>query len=228
MRKSASNLNRSGSIPKRCCFEVTVNFPQIKRVDSARDLMPTRGKMKISFMTRALVLSVALSAFGLGTAHGISTLTARYTGLYVIDSGNVVGEINYVNNTNNIYSRRGSADPQGERFLIQTPIFDHEPANGRGVYSRIDWWSIGYYCYVNGIGVGDSSYATQACQTDWNSEGISSSGNHFNSSWSLKTFSRDRNATHKSQRAEIRICEDQTLWTSDVCSSPRVVGIDWN
>ncbi|MEN9710707.1 MAG: hypothetical protein RL441_699 [Actinomycetota bacterium] len=159
----------------------------------------------------------------------VTTLTATYAGLIVVDSGNTVGEINVTDTSKNTYSRRGSTDPLGERFLIQTPIIDREPGNGRGVYSQIRWSNIGYYCYVSGIGAGQSSGSVSiSCQTGWNPDGVSSSGNYYNETWTVIAFSKDRNASMKSQSAEVRICEDETLWTSDVCSGPRIFGIDWN
>jgi len=191
--------------------------------------MSARPRTK-RLLAAASALAIVVTGVGAGTAYASTTLTSHYTGLIVKDGTTTVGEIDTTTTTNNIWSRHGSTSITGEYLSIKAPIRDRATTNGRGVYAKSNWWNNGYYCYVSGIGLGDSSGSVnQACQTDWHSDGTTSSGDYFTGSWVFITFTYPHASTMKSQNGDLYVCEDETLWTSDVCSTgPRTLGIDWN
>jgi hypothetical protein len=202
------------------------------RPKEQRVRLPTRPTL-----TRSLLVvptsALALGLVGGGTAFALGDLTQHYTGLLAkSSSGVVLGEIDTTTTKNNLDQRLVN-DPTGDRQRIQAPMRDRLPTNNQGVYTKVDWYSDAYYCYVSGVGVGfggdEGSVALQqSCQGGWHPTTTTSAGDLYTSTWVFTTHWQFRDGSMRSSAGELRVCEDEPLWAPDICSGPRVLGIDYD
>jgi len=190
-----------------------------------------------SSLARSLLVvplsAVALTLVGGGTAFALSDLTEHYSGLLAkSSSGVVLGEIDTTTTRNNLNQRLVN-DSTGDRQQLQAPVRDRLTSNGNGVYTRVDWWADSYYCYLSGVGIGwggneGSVSLQQACQAGWHPTSTTSQGDYYTGTWVFTQHWQFRDGSMRSSAGELRVCEDEPLFLSDICSGPRVLGIDYD
>lgn len=185
--------------------------------------------MKLKGLLVTCTSVVLLGIAGAPGASAISDLRSSYAGVvsYAPD-GTPLAQLYTAADYNlvNVYGRYAN-DSSGDRLQAIGSVRDRLPSNGQNVYAQGLRWNDGYYCYVSGIG---SESVSVACTAGtWNPGG---SEDLYTSEsvpgWKSFIFRYPRSASMNSQRYELHACEDEPAFWPDICSGPRIIGIDWN
>ncbi len=168
--------------------------------------------------------------FGGGSAFAT---TGYFTGLYAVDDGTVVAELDYTTRSYN-KNMRITTDPYGDRQSIATRWRDKVPQNDRPTYVRMTWFRNGQYCLshanvslsagTSGVNVEISSNA--GCSTGWYDVGTTSSMLMHTDWWQYTTHKLGFTGDSDTSRAVVKVCQDSAAWLTDVCSGSRVLGSD--
>ena len=197
----------------------------------------------------AVAVALAASLSIASVAH--ADATARYYGLYaMIDSkiyndnpSSIVGEIDRTTTTNNL-NQKLTIDASGDRQAIKAPLRDRYGPNGLPVYTRVEWYSNGGYCYNSpsvgvsvGLGVEKSggpsgqvgvTFSTNgSCTSGWNYKNETTAGWTNSTSWVFTTHNKafDSDKTANSFKGYLNVCQDNPLWMGDYCAyASRVLG----
>lgn len=180
----------------------------------------------VSAVGWSLIIGLTTSLSG---AFAASDLKKEYTGLTAYSEGAAVsGIVNPAGPDNNAFYRVGE-DDEGDHMTVRAYVKDLQTGDNQPSYARVDWYDNGNFCVLTGISLGLSSLSSATnCQTDWHYTYEESSTRTGSGGIYVKYLKFQREGLMNSQRAVVRVCEDNDLFFPDACSGTRTGNIDWN